>query len=152
MSLRQPKRFNDLDTEADGLDFGCSSNAITGSAEVSTRQETVMRPGNNLASLLSCYLGDHPPWPTQCEQASRVTCQAPSLDDQLLCCYITQVVYSPQRTLCGHLYCYAVTYGHVAWQPFPSCLSSAMKCCPVMAHLNLPPIFPTLSFSLLYDM
>jgi hypothetical protein len=40
MSLRQPKRFNDLDTEADGLDFGCSSNAITGSAEVSTRQET----------------------------------------------------------------------------------------------------------------
>jgi hypothetical protein len=71
ISLRQPKRFNDLDTEADGLDFGCSSNAITGSAEVSTRQETVMRPGNNL--------GDHPPWHTQCEQASRVTCQAPSL-------------------------------------------------------------------------
>jgi hypothetical protein len=46
MSLRQPKIFNDLDTEADGLDFGRSSNAITGSAEVSNKeQETVMRPG-----------------------------------------------------------------------------------------------------------
>jgi hypothetical protein len=139
MSLRQPKRFNDLDTEADGLEFGCTSNAITGSAEVSTRQGTVMRPGNNLASLLSCYLGDHPPWPTQC-----VTCDMPSTltDHQLLSCCITQVVYRPQRTLCGHFYCYSVTCGHIAWQPSLSCLSSAMKCCPVMAHLDLPPIFP----------
>ena len=36
------QRFNDLDTEVDGLDFGCDSNAITGGADVSIRQETVM--------------------------------------------------------------------------------------------------------------